>query len=287
MEVTLRHLRVFCRAVESGNFTHAAVALHMTQSGVSRSVSELEKLINRKLFARLGRRLELTDEGADLYGQLSALLGDLDAIVEGANKGKVRLGFTWLLPEAWVNTLFPRVAKQSGVTVEPTSCDDPLSALRDGTCDVVLFPGGADDDRLTTRIVARHRQVAVVPMASALARSESVRWNELVRHPIVVNRYVRWPRPELWRPRPADASLVWCRNFIEVLELVATGRGVSTACEVARERAPHPDVVYVDIVDAPPFELSMASRTTRITGSLRSFWEEAADLPDQGLRCSA
>ena len=276
----MRHLKVFCRAAERGNFTRAAEELYMTQSGVSRSVNELEKLTAQVLFKRLGRHIELTDEGAAMYERLVSVLGDLEMIIGSGQAATVRLGFTWLLPEAWAEKLFPRITEHSGVVVEPVSCDDPLAALRRGHCDAALVPGLVDDEHLTSRVILREPRVAVVPATSALAQHDRLPWQELARHPIIINRFARSPRPDQWEPPPEEASLVWCHNFAELLELVAAGRGVGTARVSARRRAPHPAVAFVDVPDAPVFELSLSTRTARMFGGLRDFWEQVAALTD-------
>jgi hypothetical protein len=50
-------LRVFHAAAEAGSFTHAAKALHMSQSAVSRQVSALEHEVGVPLFNRHARGL--------------------------------------------------------------------------------------------------------------------------------------------------------------------------------------------------------------------------------------
>ena len=64
--MTLRHLRIFICVCEEGGMTKAAAHLHMTQPSVSQVVQELEEHYGNRLFERLGRRLLLTEAGAEL-----------------------------------------------------------------------------------------------------------------------------------------------------------------------------------------------------------------------------
>lgn len=56
-------LRIFHAAAEAGSFTHAADKLRMSQSAISRQVSNLEKELGIPLFHRHARGLVLTEQG--------------------------------------------------------------------------------------------------------------------------------------------------------------------------------------------------------------------------------
>ena len=49
------------------SFTLAAEELHISQSAVSQQIRQFEERLDFKLFRRLTRRLELTDDGRRLY----------------------------------------------------------------------------------------------------------------------------------------------------------------------------------------------------------------------------
>ena len=51
----LRHLRYFCAVAEEQSFTRAAHNLHVSQSGVSGQVRDLEKELGVTLFHRTQR----------------------------------------------------------------------------------------------------------------------------------------------------------------------------------------------------------------------------------------
>ncbi|MBA2672150.1 LysR family transcriptional regulator, partial [Ramlibacter sp.] len=60
----LHNLQAFATAAESGSFTAAAPALHLTQGAVSRQVLLLEQHYGCALFVRQARGLALTPQGA-------------------------------------------------------------------------------------------------------------------------------------------------------------------------------------------------------------------------------
>jgi len=67
----LRSLQVFEAAARCGSFTAAGKELGITQSGVSRQVSDLEAVLGVALFLRSGARLSVTPAGKRLAGQLA------------------------------------------------------------------------------------------------------------------------------------------------------------------------------------------------------------------------
>lgn len=59
----LRHFNAIVTLAEELNYTKAAQRLGMSQSGLSRSIQDAERRLNRKIFDRTRARVELTDAG--------------------------------------------------------------------------------------------------------------------------------------------------------------------------------------------------------------------------------
>lgn len=73
----LSALRGFEAAARLGSFHKAAQELHLTQSAVSQQIRSLEQYLEQPLFERIGRRIALTDAGADLLSTTQQLLQQL------------------------------------------------------------------------------------------------------------------------------------------------------------------------------------------------------------------
>src|SRR5437870_5544790 len=58
-----RHLHYFWMVAKAGSITHASARLHVTSQTISGQISLFEDMLGYKLFTRIGRRLELSDEG--------------------------------------------------------------------------------------------------------------------------------------------------------------------------------------------------------------------------------
>ncbi len=76
--IELRHLRYFSTVAETENFTRAAERLGVSQPSVSQQIKDLEKLLGTPLFARLGKRVRLTEAGLTLQKHTSVVLKKLD-----------------------------------------------------------------------------------------------------------------------------------------------------------------------------------------------------------------
>lgn len=99
-------LQVFEAAARQGNFSRAAVELHLTQSAVSRQIQLLENWCDQTLFARLGPKVQLTQAGHDLLARLGAPLTALRAAFELGESTRLHLTVNtlastaraWLVP---------------------------------------------------------------------------------------------------------------------------------------------------------------------------------------------
>src|SRR5688572_12509491 len=80
----LREVRTFVAVADLGTVSKAAEELHITQPALSRQIANLEEDLALKLFDRVGRRLMLTSEGAQLLKECRGLLNYSFAVREQA-----------------------------------------------------------------------------------------------------------------------------------------------------------------------------------------------------------
>lgn len=101
-------LRIFHAAAEAGSFTHAADALNLSQSAISRQVSALEQEIGAPLFHRHARGLVLSEQGELLFQTASEVTKRLEQVrmqlTETREKpsGKLRVTTTVGLGSGWL-----------------------------------------------------------------------------------------------------------------------------------------------------------------------------------------
>jgi len=71
-------MQAFARVVETGSFTRAAQALHMSKTTVSQLIQQLEARLRVKLLNRTTRKVNVTADGAAYYERVLLLLAALD-----------------------------------------------------------------------------------------------------------------------------------------------------------------------------------------------------------------
>ncbi|MEP6721548.1 MAG: LysR family transcriptional regulator [Variovorax sp.] len=71
-------MQAFARVVEARSFTKAAETLHMSKTGVTQLVQQLEARLRVKLLNRTTRKVNVTADGAAYYERVVRLLADMD-----------------------------------------------------------------------------------------------------------------------------------------------------------------------------------------------------------------
>ena len=78
----LKRLRTFVAVADLGTESKAALRLRISQSALSRQISDLEYECGFKLFDRIGRRLYLTTRGEQVLGDCRGVLGQMGSLGE-------------------------------------------------------------------------------------------------------------------------------------------------------------------------------------------------------------
>src|SRR3954447_3341651 len=94
----LRQLEYFLAVAEEGGFTRAADRVHISQSGVSAQVRQLERELGAPLIDRASRTAKLTPAGAAALEHARAALAAAESVrravddVNGLVRGRLALG---------------------------------------------------------------------------------------------------------------------------------------------------------------------------------------------------
>lgn len=112
----LRRLRTFIAVAELGTVSKAALRLRVSQSALSRQISDLEQELRVGLFDRVGRRLVLTAIGEELLGDCRSVLRQVGSLGERAEvlrrgeSGVLRVAASPQMIESVLSTFLPRYA---------------------------------------------------------------------------------------------------------------------------------------------------------------------------------
>lgn len=169
--MTLEQLRVFLEVARLEHVTNAAGVLNMTQSAVSAALARLETQHGVKLFDRVGRRIELTDQGRRFRYEAAAVLRRAEearqvlADMAGQPGGRLAIaasqtvGTYWLPPYlVQFKAAYPSV--EISLSVGNTAW--AAEQVREGVADLAVVEGDALGTDLDAQPVARDRLALVV-----------------------------------------------------------------------------------------------------------------------------
>lgn len=191
----LHQIRYVLAVADSGSFTAAADALHVSQSGISTQVQKLERELGVSMFTRTSRRVSLTTEGERLLPSLRSAAAALDEIrvnasdVRGLVVGSLRLGTVVALSwpaffdaVAAIHTAHPGVDLRLG---ELTS-RDLVAQVRSGELDVAVAAwSGCRPVGLESATIVDDPLVAVVATDHPWAARKVIRPAELAQADLI------------------------------------------------------------------------------------------------------
>ncbi|NBE92344.1 LysR family transcriptional regulator [Nonomuraea sp. KC401] len=280
-------MEAFLAVADELHFGRAARRLHLSQARVSQTIQRLERRIGSPLFDRTTRRVSLTPIGRRLLDELRpAHQAVLDALGRAQAAGR---GIAGVLRVAFLGPVAGRVVLEVMTTVRAdhpdldiqlceTQIADPCRPLRDEEVDLVLTQLPVNEPGITTGpVVVSEPRVLAVSTRHPYARRESVSLEDLSRDctfrpagnpsPDWLDSYLPWSTPA-GRPIERGPAVA---TFQELLALIAAGQGI---CPVAAHNSryhPRPDITFVPLADAPPFEFGLAWRTSAQTTRVKIF----------------
>ncbi|MEU5253802.1 LysR family transcriptional regulator [Streptomyces longwoodensis] len=191
----LRQLEYFVAVAEERNFTRAAERVHISQSGVSAQIRQLERELGAELFDRTGRTVTLTVAGkaalAHAHAALAAAgavgqaVGEVTDLIRGHLTVGMVIGCT-LAPLFDALAAFHRAHPGVEISLLEDSSDRLVDGVRTGTVDLALVGAAADTpDGLDALTLISERLVAAVPAGHPLATRRRVTLRDLITYPIV------------------------------------------------------------------------------------------------------
>jgi DNA-binding transcriptional LysR family regulator len=275
--MTLVQLRHLIALAESGSFSRAAEATHLTQPALSRSIRALEDELGVPLFDRIGRRAELTPTGRETLERARQLILDAAEIEERAGAvaqgrlGKLRVGMgsgpgallmTPLLVQAATGRPGWRVEVARGATAML------VQRLRARTLDALVVDIRSLEPAVDLELsqVAELRGAFMVRPGHALDRGKPLRFDALRPYPmasIPLSTEVSQLLVERYGPQ-AHPDLAVNLRCEEIASLVEVATHTDTVLLAIRASAPG----LVELAMDPP--LAVAARLGLVTLARRT-----------------
>ena len=193
MRYSFRQLEVFLATAHFENVTKAADALAMSQSAASGSLAELERTFGVQLFDRMGKRLQLSELGAQLRPAAENLLEQArafeSALTDEDVVGRLKLGATLSIGNYLAVGMIAQFRRQfpnADVALTVANTQEIALRVRHFELDVGLIEGELHDPELQT-IPWRDDELQVFAAPDhPLARSHSIGDTELLAQSWIV-----------------------------------------------------------------------------------------------------
>ncbi|MCR2805192.1 LysR family transcriptional regulator [Paenibacillus soyae] len=190
----LEWYRIFLHTARRGNLTKAAQDLHITQPSVSYAVKQMEEALGLKLFHRLSKGVELTEEGRVLMKYVEQSFSLLDAAqrhlhdLKQLTEGEIRIGASdslikyLLLPQL---NAFHRDHPGIRIRLTPGKTPEIARKLKEGQIDLAIVRLPMEDPMLNVRKLAELEDCFVVGEAYRELADRILTVRELAKLPML------------------------------------------------------------------------------------------------------
>lgn len=289
-------LQIFLHVCEAGSMTTAAGRCHLTLAAVSARIRSLEAASGVVLLQRRPRGVSPTTAGEVLarhargvFEQVQRLERDLLHARAATARPCVLLANSSALARPLAAALLDAggTGLRQEIVVRESSSEATVFAIRSGAADVGIVSDAVDTRELVEVELGADPLVLVVPAAHALARRQSVRFQEVLEQP-----WVTWGEQSalsthlLVRALALGASLRGRLSYPRlagVLQLVAAGAGLTVLPQAVLGRHPIEGIACVRLEDAWAQRRLLACHLAggppmraRLATSLRRHWCEDA-----------
>jgi len=234
---SLRAVAAFEAAARHENFSKAADELNLTQSAISHAIRALETRLGAQLFARVGKTVCLTPEGAHLARRVRLSLSLLtDALDRRPPSGRLQL-VVGADPGVATRFLGPRLQDFRAAHPEfdlDLRCSAGAGALAASEIDVAIRPSAGSDLGTVSRMIVPERLCPVAsPSCARLPNAfelPSCLLIESSEHP-----WSLWFSATEARRRAGEVAMVVETDLLGI-EMARAGLGISLAPSFLIER---------------------------------------------------
>lgn len=241
MSLSLRQVRYFIAAAETGQLSQAAVDLNVSQSAVTAAIKGLERSLETRLFDRHSTGVALTYEGHQFLQHARNIVAAVNQATRAPRSaresasGRIRVGVTYTVAGYFLPPHLARFARafpESLVDLHEAAREDIETALMDGDLDiaVLLVSNLENDTALASEVLIQSRRRLWLPTEHRLLAAGSVSLQDVAQEPYVMLTVDEASQTALryWERTPFRPHEIFRTSSVEaVRSMVATGMGVT------------------------------------------------------------
>jgi DNA-binding transcriptional LysR family regulator len=241
MTMTLKHLRYFIAAAETGQVSHAAMELNISQSAVTTGIQSLEATLGARLLARGATGVSVTPQGARFLSRAKAIIAAVEEATrsplgeESEVSGRLRLGLTYTVAGYFMARHYAAFRRiYPGITLELS--EQPRAAIENalvsGGLDmaVMLTSNLGNTGELASETLFRSRRRLWLPSDHPLLGKPQITLSDVASEPYVMLTVDEASRTagRYWDQHGLVPKVVFNTSSVEaVRSMVAAGMGVT------------------------------------------------------------
>ncbi|CCF68349.1 LysR family transcriptional regulator [Xanthomonas citri] len=252
----LASLNAFVAIAESGSFSAAGEALHLTQPAVSKRIALLEAQLSARLFDRLGRQVVLTEAGQALLPRAQRILAELQdtrRVLEhlgAAVGGRLSLATSHHVGLHRLPALLRGFATRHPQAIQFLDSELAYAAVLRGEVELAVTTLAPDTRApLRAQPIWHDRLQFVVAPDHPLAALPAVSLDDVVTHPAVLpdpGTFTHRIVANLFAERGLVPSLRMTTNYLETIKMLVS---VGLAWSVLPERMIDHQIVALPLAD--------------------------------------
>ena len=260
----IRQLLYFVEISAQKSFSKAAERLHISQQGISMAIFRLEEELSCKLFLRLGKELQLTEQGEFLLPHAEEIVREMQVCEEYFNLQKsskhlvksIRVSSSYgVMPEFAGELVFSFRQKYPDIWlgIQEGSDVDCEDSVWDESTELGLTMAPIDAKRFTSTALFRRRYCMIVHKSHPFADRKIMTISALRTTPIMMmdkrsktNQIVR----NCCQQQGFEPIVQFTAGeIIAIHRLVGANSGVGITVESVVEDLPHPDICCIPFAE--------------------------------------
>ena len=214
--MNLRQLEHFAAVAQTLNFHRASERLNLSQQAVSKSILQLEAMLEVRLLERGRQSVLLTEQGRQLLPYALEVIAaarrfeDAASTVSGSSAGSLAIGATPTFVESVMPAALDRFQErfpEMAVKVERADFATLTAQMLRGELDLLVSTAPEDIPRhlVNVRIIGQDRNVVVVRAGHPLAGKAEVTFADLLAFPLI--QTLNYPRGSSYLARLAPSDV--------------------------------------------------------------------------------
>jgi len=270
----IQKLEILVEVAKTGSVSTAGKNLHLSQSGVSQTITQIEEELKVKIFKRSRFGVTLTEAGSDIVKKSNEVLLKYEELVERARKSadihsnKLRVSTIPTLITYLLKPLreYKKLHSNSNFEVEENATEHTLEIVQKNLADIGLICIYGENiknyEDLDIDVILEGKMKVYVSCDSHFAYTKTITTNQILNQPIVLYNgdYTKYFINNFQLTFGIMNVLFSSNNISELTRIISNGFSIGFAPDFAMKNNTYlleGKIAEVDITDYEPINVAL------------------------------